>query len=244
MADGTIEQSELITKIKAIYDELVILKVKPENLNLLNLDYLALQEEFEAVSEQLKTRKRFLGINDLPIFDENKVTAIYADGGVIMKNPSAIGGTWAWCGVNALNNRIIEKYGAIPAPPSRPVTNNHTEQIAITMALESMPDNWSGTVYSDSQTAIGRVFYGWKESNLPRNISERSKAALSRMGEIKTVLLQGHPTKADLERGIGKKRNLPVSPHNVWCDKACGLASKEFLNSLDITKGFNVANAG
>lgn len=61
MADGTIEQSELITKIKAIYDELVILKVKPENLNLLNLDYLALQEEFEAVSEQLKTRKRFLG---------------------------------------------------------------------------------------------------------------------------------------------------------------------------------------
>lgn len=236
MVDGAIEQhSELITKIKAIYDDLVILKVKPEKVNLLVLGYNELAEEFEAVSNQLQTRKRFLGIKDAPKFDENKITAIYADGGVISMNPSPIGGTWAWCGVNALSNRIIEKYGSFPAPDLRPVTNNHTEQIAITLALEAMPDNWSGTVYSDSQIAIGRVFKGWRENNLPRNISERSKAAVARMGEIKTVLLQGHPTKADLELGIGKKRNLPVSLHNVWCDKACGKASKEFLESLELT---------
>lgn len=55
------------------------------------------------------------------------------------------------------------------------------------------------------------------------------------MAEItKTVLLQGHPTKADLACGIGKKRNLPVSIHNVWCDEACGKAAREFLENLEI----------
>ena len=41
------------------------------------------------------------------------------------------------------------------------------------------------------------------------------------MGAIITVLVQGHPTKAELENGWGTKRDLPVSEHNVWCDKAC-----------------------
>jgi ribonuclease HI len=163
----------------------------------------------------------------------NKIVALYADGGVIKKNPSEIGGTWAWCAVDKDGNRVIEKYGAVPAP-GRPVSNNHTEQIAITLALEAMPDGWSGTVYSDSQIALGLVFKNWKEKNLPKNISDRSKQAVARLGKIEPVLLQGHPTKADLARGIGAKRGFPVSLHNVWCDKSCGLAAKEFLTNLSI----------
>jgi hypothetical protein len=102
-------------------------------------------------------------------------------------------------------------------------------------ALEAMPEGWSGTVHSDSQIALGRVFKGWRENNLPKNISDRSRAALKRMGKIETVLLQGHPTKADLACGIGKKRNLPVSIHNVKCDELCRKAAQEYLASLDIT---------
>lgn len=151
-----------------------------------------------------------------------EVVALYCDGGVIGRNPSTVGGTYAWCGVDAHGNRVLTHGGIVEVVDDRPVTNNWTEQIAIVRALESMPDGWSGTVYSDSQIALGRVFLGWKTSNLPSNIKQRGIDALKRLGTVKHVLLQGHPTKADLIAGIGKKRNLPVSEHNVWCDKECG----------------------
>lgn len=166
--------------------------------------------------------------------DLSKVVAIFADGGVISKNPSQIGGTWAWCGIDADGNRIVERAGAVAAPASRPITNNHTEQIAITLALEAVPEGWNGIVHSDSMIALGRVFKGWREANLPQNISHRSTNAVRRLGSIKTVLLQGHPTKKDLEAGIGAKRNLPVSIHNVWCDKACRAAGLEFLAQTNV----------
>lgn len=162
-----------------------------------------------------------------------KIVEIYTDGGVIKKNPSEIGGTWAWVGVDADGRAVVERYGAVPCPPNRKITNNHTEQIAIVKALEEMPDGWSGKVLSDSNCALGRVFKGRSEKNLPKNISERSKKAVRRLGEIETVLLQGHPTKKDLASGIGAKRGLPVSIHNVRCDELCGLAAKEFLEKLE-----------
>lgn len=162
------------------------------------------------------------------------VAAISADGGVIKKNPSDIGGTWAWVAVDAHGNRVFEASGVVPAPIGRPVSNNHTEQIALTLALEAMHDGWSGTVYSDSKIALGRIFSGWREKNLPANISERSRNAVKRLGRIETVLLQGHPTKDDLKNGIGKKRNLPVSIHNVRCDWLCGEAAKKHLAALEI----------
>jgi ribonuclease HI len=162
------------------------------------------------------------------------VVAIYADGGVIRKNPSDIGGTWAWCGVDADGNRVIERGGVCPAKPGQFITNNHMEQIAITLALEAMPEGWTGKVCSDSMIALGRVFKGWREKNLPVNVSQRSAAAAARLGKIEAVLLQGHPTKADLERGIGKKRGFPVSIHNVWCDKECGRQAEAFLSSAAV----------
>lgn len=154
--------------------------------------------------------------------------ALYCDGGVIQKNPSTIGGTWAWCAVDASGNRVFQRGGVCPSPAGLPITNNHMEQIAITLALEAMPEGWSGTVYSDSMVALGRVFKGWRTKNLPANVSRRSAAAVARLGKIETVLLQGHPTKADLACGIGAKRNLPVSIHNVWCDKECGRQASEY----------------
>jgi ribonuclease HI len=165
--------------------------------------------------------------------DMSKVVSLYADGGCIKSNPSTIGGVWAWCAVDAQGNRVIERGGVVPATEARAITNNHMEQIAITLALEAMPDGWSGKVYSDSQIALGRVFKGWRIRNLPANVAKRSAAAVARLGRIEIVLLQGHPTKADLARGIGAKRGLPVSKHQVWCDKECGRQAKAFLEKLE-----------
>lgn len=158
----------------------------------------------------------------MTIITERPIIALYADGGLIGRNPSPIGGTWAWCGVTAGGVRIIERSGSIPAPGGRPITNNHTEFIAATLALEAMPDGWSGKLYSDSQITLGRLFWRWAIRNLPKNVYVRGIAALERLGNVEPVLLQGHPTKADLLHGIGAKRGLPVSEHNVWCDQACG----------------------
>lgn len=159
------------------------------------------------------------------------IVALYCDGGVIQKNPSPIGGTWAWCGVDAGGSRVVECGGVVPVNGERLITNNHTEQMAIVKALEAMPDGWSGTVYSDSMIALGRVFKGWRTKNLPVNVSQRAAAAVARLGTIETVLLQGHPTKADLECGIGAKRGFPVSIHNVWCDQECARQAREYLQA-------------
>lgn len=191
-------------------------------------------EDWEKIIADMEKDRMILFKEASPVVEkpETEIVALYADGGVIKKNPSEIGGTWAWCAVNAKGERVMEEYGAVRATATRTVSNNHTEQIALTLALEAMPNGWSGTVYSDSQIALGRVFKGWREQNLPANISRRSKAAVARLGKIETVLLQGHPTKEDLKCGIGKKRNLPVSEHNVWCDKACRKAAEEYLEKL------------
>ena len=155
-----------------------------------------------------------------------EVVELYTDGGTIQRNPSPIGGTWAWCGVGADGRRLVERGGFAVEPGG---TNNHMEQLAIIEDLEAMNEGWEGLVRSDSQVALGRVFLGWKTRNLPQAIAHRSKAALARLGKVRYELLQGHPTRKDLEAGIGKKRGLPVSHHNVWCDTECGRQAQRLL---------------
>ena len=166
------------------------------------------------------------------MIDLSQITQIFCDGGIITTNPSPIGGTYAFCGVDAFGERILERGGVIQSSPAEPITNNTTEQIAIVTALETLPDGWSGKLHSDSQIALGRVFLGWQTNGLPADIIRRTTHALARMGKIEHVLLQGHPTKADLACGIGKKRQLPVSIHNVWCDKRCQEEAFKYLTAL------------
>lgn len=109
---------------------------------------------------------------------EQNIVALYCDGGVIAKNPSPIGGTWAWCGVNAQGIRVIRQGGVVPAIPRRPVTNNHTEQIAITKALEAMPDGWSGIVHSDSYVALGRFSSAGAKRICPATLASAAKPQL------------------------------------------------------------------
>lgn len=74
MADGQFEprKQQLITEIEAIHNELYKLKVIPEKIQFAKLEIDDLEMELEAVTEQLKTRKRFLRITNMPVIDEKK----------------------------------------------------------------------------------------------------------------------------------------------------------------------------
>lgn len=157
------------------------------------------------------------------------ITSVYCDGGLLAMN--RLGGVWSWCGVNITGHRVYSQRGTVlQIQPHRPVTNNHTEQIAIIKALEALPKGWSGTVYSDSNVALGRIFDKFGTKNLPTNIIQRSIDAVERLGKLKGSLLQGHPTENDLIRGIGERRNLPVSIHNHFVDISCELEKKEYFD--------------
>jgi ribonuclease HI len=160
---------------------------------------------------------------------------LYVDGGVVGANPSAIGGTYAWCQVEN-GERVMLGMHFISATDARvdAVSNNLTEMLAMIKGLESLPDDWIGTVYSDSKITLGRVFLGWKWSNIPMGVHRRFQAVRSRLKNFEKfghVLLDGHPTKAQLAAGVGK-RGHPVSEHNVWCDEACRRVGHQALDEL------------
>lgn len=156
---------------------------------------------------------------------------LYADGGVIGPNPSVLGGTWAWCQVNASGERLGSASGIItPAEVGLPaITNNLTELYAILEARESLPYAWSGTIHSDSWVSLQRVFLAAKLKNVPDWLVERLQR-MQRDGWFSGCswkLLDGHPTRVELLAGIGKRGHM-VSEHNVWCDTACQQAAQRF----------------
>jgi ribonuclease HI len=164
---------------------------------------------------------------------------LYVDGGVIARNPSPIGGTWA---VRLIENGQVcqERSGIIiPQDAGLPeITNNLTEMLALLRGLECLPDSWIGVIFSDSQVTLGRVFDGWKWQNIPLWMHHQFQAQRRRLvywDRIGHVLLDGHPTKAQLAAGIGKRGHL-VSEHNIWCDWACGQQAKQYLASLQVTE--------
>jgi ribonuclease HI len=158
------------------------------------------------------------------------IAAVYADGGVIGVNPSPIGGTWAYVHVDA-GGEVIARDSAVVTPRSSVplITNNLTEMIALVRALAALPAGWSGHVYSDSQITLGRLFLGWKMNGIPPMLVKQGADALERLDlpNVQWTLLDGHPTKAQLAIGKGKRGN-PVSIHNVACDKECGRLAREF----------------
>ncbi len=175
------------------------------------------------------------------------IKELYVDGGVVGVNPSPIGGTYAWRQV--VNGEVAaEGSHFISATDARvrAVTNNQTEMLAMIKGLESLPDDWQGTVLSDSRITLGRVFLGWKWSNMPSWVHRRFQAVRARLvhyDQFEHILLDGHPTKAHLEAGVGK-RGHPVSIHNVWCDEACRRAGEEGLQQLQFKYQTVVAGAG
>ncbi len=156
-----------------------------------------------------------------------KQQELYVDGGVVQVNPSPIGGTYAWLLVDdGVRVKGCAYFMSAETAKLPVVTNNQTEMMALIKGLSQLPNDWCGCIYSDSAITLGRAFSGWKWKNVPEWIQNRFFAQRLRFiywDRITYVQLDGHPTKAQLASGIGKRGN-PVSIHNVWCDEACGKA--------------------
>lgn len=162
----------------------------------------------------------------------NKPLDLFTDGGVIGINPSPIGGTWAWCLVDATGKRVCDYSGVItPEQAGLPaITNNLTELLAIVNGREALPYAWSGTICSDSWVSLQRVFLAAKLKNVPPWLIDRLQK-LQRDGWFsgcRWQLLDGHPTKAQLAAGVGK-RGAPVSIHNVFCDQECTRLARQVV---------------
>jgi ribonuclease HI len=167
---------------------------------------------------------------------------LYADGGVIGRNPSPDGGTWAFVVVyRETDTEVLRGMGLVlPIEVfSDKVTNNQTEYLALVNGLEALPEDWSGTpgmIFSDSNVSLGRLFRGWATKNLDPRIVTRGTDSVRRIrpkngqSEVPHTLLDGHPTAAQLKSGVGK-RGHPVSKWNALCDKLCNDLSKSFLDA-------------
>lgn len=164
---------------------------------------------------------------------------LYADGGVISRNPSAIGGTWAWVRVEDDRDTAHESGVLLSATTgTETVSNNNTELWALLQGIAALPDGWEGTVASDSMIALGWIFHGFKVNNIPQPLREKLCAVLQdaeRRGlKMTPKMLAGHPKPADIKAGIrlSKAPHLPVSSWNVFCDDLCGKRGRLYLLSL------------
>lgn len=164
---------------------------------------------------------------------DKRIVGIYTDASCISKNPSDIGITWAWCGVDSQGNRVVQDCGSIPYKKGKFIfSNNLAEFIAAVKALEAMEEGWNGYLYSDSECTLGRLFHNWSVEKLPKNVVSRAYAALDRLGEVKPILVQGHPNKRELVNGVGKSGNK-TSVHNCYVDGLCSAEAKKVLEVLN-----------
>lgn len=168
---------------------------------------------------------------------------VFTDGGVIGRNPSELGGTWAYIMVPTsptfgihdwpeamqpyatwLKGRCVVRDSGVVAPSDiglKFVSNNVTELWAAMEALERMPAGWGGNLCTDSGVTQCRLVNKSPSfRGIPADLRDRFWKARQRAGAFRVTLLSGHPTKAHLAAGIGK-RGTPVSEWNVACDEEC-----------------------
>ncbi len=151
------------------------------------------------------------------------VVELFVDGGVAKVNPSPFGGTWCWVQVTADNHAVNWKADFFPpaAFGMETVENNLSELVAAVEGLESLPDGWEGILYTDSGNTLRRVMMvGAKFGGIPISLVNRLQVCRERLGKFSAVLLGGHPTVADLNRGF-RPDGKPVSEWNRFCDTQC-----------------------
>jgi ribonuclease HI len=168
-----------------------------------------------------------------------EIVAIYADGGLVRCNPSPYAGAWAWCHINAWGVIVARNSGIVPWTGIwMGVTNNEMEATALIEGLESLPEWWTGRVCSDSQVALGWVLardgVGY-QSKCPAALRQRAIRATQRLGHIRRVLMNGHPSQKDLARGFGS-RGLPCDSYQVVCDTECSRLTEEYIRAHNIPK--------
>lgn len=190
--------------------------------------------------------------------ESRPIVSLYVDGGCTLGNPSRFAAQWAYCQVDAEGHHVKEMSGIIlratdptlrtvnrpdrvivvPSGEINPngLTNQLSELVALTLGVESLPLDWVGHIYSDSESALHRMFQGESMGGIPEEWQYRCQLAPGRLRRPQWTLLGGHPTKADLESGIRAarpgKRALPCSVHQAWCDFECQRLGKKFVEIL------------
>jgi ribonuclease HI len=151
--------------------------------------------------------------------------SLYTDGGVCGPNPSPRCGVWAWSLV-LFDKQWRSGVGILtPEDVNLPtVSNNLCELMAavvgLRVGLKHLQKPWNGTIYTDSSVTRHRLSDGVSFMGVPCGL----KVEVLRLREyhnFRVVLLAGHPTKYELNKGLTKDKGCPVSKHNVWCDHAC-----------------------
>lgn len=154
---------------------------------------------------------------------------VYCDGGVIGRNPSTIGGTWAYVVPHTDGTCTVESGVVTPQEAGLPViTNNYTELFAVVKAMENLPEGWDGTIFTDSNVTVSRIVRRRKPpkfEGIPADLQLRLAEARKRI-VYDVVLIAGHPTKEELRLGKNHK-GTPVSKWNVIADEACETAGSD-----------------
>lgn len=177
---------------------------------------------------------------------------VYSDGGVVGRNPSATGGTWAYCciGIEYGAERIRAAASGLITPgslrhPHPVISNNFTELYAAVRAVEAAVHElgWDGVppkeipqrerivLYTDSQVTQFRMTESASFKNVPGWL-EQSAVRVRRYCK-KVVLLGGHPTKEELAAGRDS-RGLLTSKWNCWCDRQCRELATQIWHSIKV----------
>jgi ribonuclease HI len=164
------------------------------------------------------------------------IASIYADGGLLSSNPSSDGGTFAFVLVDEEGNAIEHTSGIVRPEHAglAAITNNYTELLAVTQAMLYVPERWDGMIYTDSYVTVCRLTAKVPKMNgIPHGLQEKFAEARARLGAFCVTLLDGHPTRKQLESGIGKRGN-PVSKWNKLCDDLCNQQAAMFWEKVGI----------
>ena len=151
---------------------------------------------------------------------------VYTDGGVIGRNPSEVGGTWAYAVVGA-DDKCITNDSGIVTPAEfqiEAISNNFTELYAVVIALTRHQDA-VGTLCTDSYVTQCRLVNAKPSfEGIPKDVQDTVQEIRGRIrGKWRVILLDGHPNAEQLKTGIGKRGN-PCSKWNVLCDTLCNEA--------------------
>lgn len=159
--------------------------------------------------------------------------AVYTDGGCVGRNPSPLGGTWAWCWVGPENELLKEASGVItPEDVGLPtVSCNISELFAVLRALMSLPPDWSGLLCTDSKITLLRVTSGSGFKGVPNWMRLRA-LKLRRGRKWQAQLCKGHAKPAELEAGWSGGRL--TSKWNNYVDAECTRLAKAFKERLGL----------
>lgn len=147
----------------------------------------------------------------------SEIVEVYGDGASFY---DGLIGTWAWCHVNGKGERVAEAAGVVHRDDWErgPVYPHYMELLALLHGLEVLPDRWSGTVRSDSQSTL-KVISGQKLGRIPMPWATRILVARRRLGTLTLEWVRAHPRMYDLANG--HRFGVPVSEHNVYVDRRC-----------------------